>query len=193
MAQNTNVWPAIVTVAAILLILNSLVIFYAVPNEVAVNVDFSEVNENLVALNDKVVGLQVTENETEVLPIIVLTKSEQEDEAIEDKAMELALESVDSRDFKKAVFDLLVTENRNIESYKDITEVKIVESEVDENEVVFDVKIYYYLDGDEDETERARFNEFTIEVDDLDFDDDFEDAEVIEDYLDNLTVLRIYD
>ena len=67
MAQNTNVWPAIVTVAAILLILNSLVIFYAVPNEVAVNVDFSEVNENLVALNDKVVGLQVTENETEVL------------------------------------------------------------------------------------------------------------------------------
>lgn len=64
--------------------------------------------------------------------------------------------------------------------------------DVDDNEVTLDLKVYYFLDGDEDETEKARLEEFVVVIDDLDFDDDFEDAEVDEDYLDSLVVKKIY-
>jgi len=123
------------------------------------------------------------------LPEYMLTQSEFENNATEAEALRLATESVDSRDFKKAVFDLL----EDVESYKDISEIKFVDVDVDGNEVSFDIKVYYFIDGDEDETFKARLNEFTVNVNDLDFDDDFEDAEVDEDYLDNLTVKKVYE
>lgn len=122
-----------------------------------------------------------------------LTKSEYEDEADEAKALELASNELTSRDLKKAIYNALIVEGVNIEDYKDITEIKVIDEDVDGDEVEYDLKVYYMLDGDEDETESARLNEFTIEVDNLDFDDDYEDAEVNEDYLDTISVKRIYD
>ena len=121
-----------------------------------------------------------------------LTKSEYEDEADELKALELASNEINSRDLKKAIYDALVLEGVDIEDYKDITKIKVVDEDVDDNEVTYDLKVYYMIDGDEDETESARLNEFTIEVDHLDFDDEYEDAEVNEDYLDTISVKKIY-
>jgi len=131
----------------------------------------------------------VVNNVTFEIPDYIMSQSEFENSAIEAEALRLATESVDSRDFKKAVFDLL----EDVESYKDISEIKFVDVDVDGNEVSFDIKVYYFIDGDEDETFKARLNEFTVNVNDLDFDDDFEDAEVDEDYLDNLTVKKVYE
>ncbi len=121
-----------------------------------------------------------------------LTKSEYEDEADEIKALELASNELDSRDLKKAIYNALLDEEVDIESYKDITRIKVVDEDVDGDEVSYDLKVYYMIDGDEDETESARLNEFTIEVDHLDFDDEYEDAEVNEDYLDTISVKKIY-
>lgn len=123
----------------------------------------------------------------------ILNKNEYEEEITEAKALEMALAEIDSRDFKKAVFNALEDCGVEIDSYKDITKLKVMDSDVDGNEVEIDVKVYYFLDGDEDETEKARLEEFTIEIDDLDFDDDFSEAEINEDYLDNLVVLKVYD
>ncbi len=121
-----------------------------------------------------------------------LTKSEYEDQADELKALELASDEINSRDLKKAIYDALVVEGVDIENYKDITKIKVVDEDADGNEISYDLKVYYMLDGDEEETESARLNEFTIEVNDLDFDDNYEDAEVNEDYLDTISVKKIY-
>ena len=120
----------------------------------------------------------------------VLTKAEFEDEAIEDEALRLAIESVGSRDFKKAVFEALVDFGVDIESYKDITEITNVEdAEIkNNNKVEFDLKVYYFIEGDDDEEYKTRLDEFKVKVNDLDFDEDFDDAEVNEDYMDSLIV-----
>ena len=119
---------------------------------------------------------------------------EYEDDMTEAKAEEMATAEIDTRDFKKAVYGALTSEEWGVDldSYKDITELKVMDVDVDDNEVTLDLKVYYFLDGDEDETEKARLEEFVVVIDDLDFDDDFEDAEVDEDYLDSLVVKKIY-
>ena len=198
----TKVWPAILIACTILFVLNTCIIFYAVSDNSA-DADLATVEANIVALEEKIDSMVAVE-EIAVEDVVAeegdatdmsftLTKSEYEDELTEATALELATDSVMSRDFKKAVYDLLVLELRDIEDYKDITEIRILDADVDDDEVTFDVKVYYLIDGDEDETERARLDEFDVIIDDLDFDDDFDDAEVDDDYMDSLVLLNVYD
>ncbi len=169
------------------------------PRDVEAEVDFSAQNARLTALEGSINELtEATSVEPEAeeeadLGSFRLSKSEFEDEALEAEALALATESVESRDFKKAAYFALLEAEVDIDGYKDITEVRVLDTDVDEDEVEFSVKLFYFLDDDEDETERARLVDFTVVVDDLDFDDDFEDGEVDEDYLDHLEVLRIYE
>lgn len=204
MEKNTTgvTWLAILMGALLVVQLFGFYIVNSNKNEVNVDLSGIATKTDVEGLKTDVAtiqsGLEVlnTETETEVSTesgAYVITKNDFEEKATEDKALELATESINSRDFKKAVFDLLVTEGRNIEDYKHITEIKILDSEADDDEVTFDIKIYYYIDGDEDETERARLDEFKVTIDKLEFDDDFEDAEVDDSYMDLLTVKNIYD
>ena len=125
------------------------------------------------------------------LPDYLLSQSEFEAEAEEAQALELALDSVESRDFKIAVFDALVLFGEDIEDYKDIESI-IYEFDVDGNEIEFSkVKVYYFIDGDVDESQKGLMNEFTVEVDDLDF-DDLSEAEVDETFLDSLAIAKVY-
>ena len=119
----------------------------------------------------------------------ILTKEEFEDETTEAMALELATESVESKAFKRAVYDALVTYGVDIYSYKDITEIQVLDVEVKNNlKVKFDVKVFYFIEDDESEEYKSRLDVFKVTVDDLDFDDDFDDAEVDESYLTGLTV-----
>lgn len=125
-----------------------------------------------------------------------LTKEEFEKQATEDKALELATDSVNSRDFKKAIYNLLVNSSKpvydlNIESYKDITEVRVKDSEADGDEVDFEVVVYYFTDDDEDNKMKAYLDGFQVTVDHLDFDENFTDAEVDEGYFDLLNVSKV--
>jgi len=159
-----------------------------------VTVFFGIASQNVKVITEKVyVNNTIVEYEAPVIPEFILSESEFEDKAIEAQALIFAQESVDSRDFKKAVFDALEAYGEDIEDYKDITEFSIVDIDVDGNEVSFDVKVYYFIDGDEDEAYKARLNEFTVEVDELDFDDNFVDATINEDYLDSLSVKKVYE
>lgn len=171
--------------------------------EITATVDLSAQNSQINALTSQIVSLQ---NQVSAMPTqssveetecadgdYVLNKEEFEEEAIESKALELADESVNSRDFKKAVFYALEDVGSGIESYRDITQIKILDSDVDRNEVTYKVKVYFFIDGDEEETGKARLDEFTVEVNDLDFDEDFVDAEVDEGYLDSISVDTFYE
>ncbi len=119
-----------------------------------------------------------------------------EDVSEEAEAERLVLEELDTRDFKKAVFDALVDFNESIESYRHITDIVVKDLDVDyedeEAEVTVDVKVYYYIDGDDEENERARFEEFTVLVTDLDEDEDFADSSIDEDSYLPLVVNKVY-
>ena len=119
---------------------------------VEATVDLSEQNTRLDSLEGTVQELvdkptsEVVEGEAVDLQpgSFVLSKSEFEDEAIEAEALRLAIESVESRDFRKAAFDALVNFSVDIDSYKDITEVRIIDTDFDEylDEVEFKVKLH---------------------------------------------------
>lgn len=104
---------------------------------------------------------------------------------------ELVLSEIATKDFKEAVFDLLSSED--IEDYKDIYKLRVKDVSVDlddqEAEVEVELKVYYYLDGDTEETGKALLTAY-FEVEDLDEDESFIDAEV-EDY--TLDLEKIYE
>ncbi len=177
----------------VLMLLAGIFVGYALddPETKVIEVDKIVYQEKVLVERIEVPG--VCNVSDEVSGDYALTKSEYEDEADEAKALELASNELTSRDLKKAIYAALVVEGVDIEDYKDITRIKVVDEDVDGDEVSYDLKVYYMIDGDEDETESARLNEFTIEVDHLDFDDNYEDAEVNEDYLDTISVKKIYD
>jgi len=147
--STAGLWTIVGIVVLMGLINICTVISYAVSDETNASVDLSGVEDKLIVLDQKIDNITINE----VAEEFVLTKTEHEDDATEAKALELATESVLSRDFKKAVFEALENEGRDIEDYKDITKIKIVDVDVDGDEVEFDVKVYYCIDGDEDETE----------------------------------------
>ena len=123
-------------------------------------------------------------------PDYVLTQSEYEERAEENYAKELFLDSIESRDFKDAVFEAL-SHDEPVDSYEDITNIKY-EYDVDYNEIeVKNLKVYYFIDGDEEENEKALFDDFTVEIDNLDF-EDLSESEINEDYLTNLLVNKVY-
>lgn len=200
----------LVWVISVLLIFNVFAVGLAVNNDVEVEatVDFSEQNARLESVESGLQELSDSLNAEEEIPGLetgayTLTEEEFEDNALEAEALRLATEDVESRDFRKAAFLTLnehlltgCTLNSSIDclvdSYKDVT-IVVRDSDVDGNEVEFSIKLNYFLDEDEDEDERARLVDFTVVVEDLDFDDDFEDGSVVEDYMDNLEILRVYD
>jgi len=203
-SDNRSVWPA-VGVIALLFVIGVLYVSYKIDNAepaeakvdlsgVAKISDLSNLENKFDEFVNKSTGTSVASGSYS------LTEKEFEDNAIEEKALELAMESVNSKDFKKAIYALLVNETHptnntvydfDIESYKDITEVKIREADVDDDEVEFEVVIYYFDDDDEDNAMKAYLENFVVQVEDLDFDDEFEDASVNEDYLDNLIINKV--
>ena len=119
-------------------------------------------------------------------PEYMISEEDYEKNLQEAEALRLATEEVESSDFEELVYDALVLipstdDGAGIEDEDDITEIRIVDSEVilvgESSDVTFDVKVYYFIDGDEEEDFRARLLTFTVDVDELVIDDDFEDAE----------------
>jgi len=108
-------------------------------------------------------------------------------------AEDLALDELNTKDFKREVARKLVHEGEDVEDYHDIDRIVVKDSEVDvvgtDGTVTLELKVYYVLDGDEEETARARLKA-EFEVVDLDEDDNYEDAEV-DDY--ELEVVKVYE
>ena len=212
MTENKGILGALALGVVLVVLFNGIAFAYFAPD----NSDLSGVDEKLDTLielatpiinegtvpitEDVIEDVEVEEDVSETTFLYEQSYEYERDET-EAEALELATESIESRDFKKAVYDLLVNDTGlntiaivNIDDYKDITEIDVLDIDFNgKKKVTFELKVYYFLDGDEDETERARLEEFTILINDLEFDDDFEDAEVDDSYMDTLTLQRIYD
>jgi len=190
-----SAWPAAVIVGVVLLI--ALVyglsaINSNVKNLETPNVDLTSV-VNAIDTNSEKIDLLII---SQAFPSTeyTLTKGEYEKDVIEAKALELATEFTNSKEFKKLVFNALVVSNETIESYKHITQIKFGDTDVSCSDTCIidfeDVKVYYYVDGDDEETEKALLEDFKVEVNDVDFDDEFVDAEVKEDL--TLEISKVY-
>ena len=186
-----------------------------------VNAKLDALGAGQVALDLRVAGLETPAPvEGEEVPVApgsyMRNQAEYENDMSEVEALKLAEESVnlDDRDFRKALFKALnlyydginngdyfgCVNDSNldcpVDDRDDITEIKY-DTDVDvgdeEAKVEFDkFRVWYFIDGDEEETEKAKLKDFVVTVDDLEFNDDFEDAEVNEEYMENLAVLKVY-
>jgi len=117
----------------------------------------------------------------------------------EELAEQLALDELEDEDFKEWLVDeLLETDEIEDIDEDDITKIDIRDLEVthlalfpnDETAIVeIKAKVYFNNYGDDDENEVVRVY-FEFEVEDLDFDEDYEDAEVT-DY-GNYELLKCY-
>lgn len=205
MTQETKlVWPT--ALVAIVLLVSALLWGFASVNSnikdlQAPIVDLTPVVDAVNDLNDKVDTLTTSLGTTDATKLDYIYAKESESDVTEAKALELATEFVNSKDFKKLAFETLevcTDEKCDVEEYKDITQVKIDETNVDRvgksdtYTVEFvKVKVYYFVDGDEEETEKVLLEDFTVTVDNVDFDKNFEDAEV-DDSLTTLVVAKVY-
>jgi len=127
-----------------------------------------------------------------------LNKGEYEAEQTEAKAEELALEELSTKDFKKELVNFFELHEVDVESYRDIEEVVVKDTNVDvDNEdatVEFELKISYFEDGDDDEEDLVKAKILvTFEIEDLNFDEEFEDAEVVEYCGNSFELIKFYD
>ena len=207
-ADQTSVIWAIVIAATILLVV-SLFSVSSINN----NLKLIDVDEDAIA-DAVLAGIEVPEYpDMPEFPEYMITEKEYEENLMEGEAKRLVLLEIDSRDLKKAVFKALNLYYNNtvdgsyegcllnttidcpLENYRHITKIVVKDIDLDYVEVsdeeagfTVDLKVYYYVDGDDEEDFKARLEvDFTVE--DLVIEDDFEDAEVD---IEDLVVERVY-
>ncbi len=113
------------------------------------------------------------------------------------RAYDLSLEELNSRDGKREIVRVLNAEGENVESYRDIESIVVKDFDVDVNrddaEVDFELKVYYFNDDDSDDDERVAAKlEVTVEVEELDEDDNYEDAEAVEIDAEDFNFVKFY-
>lgn len=180
----------ILSVLAIaVLVLSSFLIGYAV-----------KAPEKEIQFIEKEVVSQVLDEETAAKINFLYGEATKEDRIeakMTAKVLEESRAEISSRDFKKAVFEALVDFGETVEEYQDITEIKILDENVEGDEVVVKIKVFYFIDGDEVEKKEARFEDLTFKLVDYEVDEDdeedidFSDAEI--EILDDVEVRRVYD
>jgi hypothetical protein len=119
-------------------------------------------------------------------------KDKQDKELQNETAKALVLDEINTKAFRIAIFDLLVEEGRDIDSYKDvtITSVVIKDAEVDGEDAVVtvEIKVNFIEFGDEDESFKAVIKA-VFEVESLDL-EELDDA-TLGDF--ELELLRVRD
>jgi len=149
---------------------------------VLANLPASEPSETEVLDNDK-------------LDILI---SELTINAEEAKAEELALAEIETRNFKRALQNHLNDNGSSIDSYKDIEVILVKDIEIDisgdDAEVELELKVSYFEDGDDDADDIVKAKtKVILEIKDLDEDEDFEDAEIVDYDKTAFSLIKFYD
>ena len=204
MNEQKSVWPAAIVIM-LLLVCATFWITYAVQNK-NIEVDTSkfatkdDLNNGLVALNQNTqAAIQANANTNANTNEVVVTDRANEaynkilvEDDKKSTALNLANSELATISFKKDVFYIL-EENTSIENYKEITNFKVIDSDTevdgDEAVVTFDMKVYYFIDGDDEETQKAKI-EVVCTINGLDEDEDFADAEA---ECEEVSLLKIYE
>jgi len=118
-----------------------------------------------------------------------------EEDLTDEKAKELVIDEVEDNDFEESIFDKLfisIESKTDIEDEDDITQIVVKDIDVTgigkTRTVEVDAKVYYFIDGDKEETEKARITAI-FEVTNLDVDEEYDDAKV---ELVSLTIDKVY-
>lgn len=133
-------------------------------------------------------------------PDFVLSEEEYDENLMETEAERLVIDELDSKNFRELLMDELndkiallngsenEQEELEIDSYRDIEDIysvdmedAVVDIDAETGEVKVEFKVKYTLDDDEDLVGKARVT-VTYDVDELVVEDEFEDAEVDEDF-----------
>jgi len=200
-ANNGSIIATIVVCAVLL----GLLMFASQPEAVVVPTasEIAALISIPTALTAPAAPAVVPEMNKTTFPNYVLDKDDYEEDLMEKEAERLVMTELNSRDFKKGLRDKIQTviealsdtdneqEGLEIENYKDIEDIYSIDMKdatafnVDEDDgnatVEVEFKVRYILDDDEDLIGKARIT-VTYAVDELVIDDDFEDAEVDEDF-----------
>jgi len=184
-------------VTAVLVIVSLLLSFGAYTKDVDVN--NLNLERQISALDKKIdAGLSVNVDMTDGPKTDAIYDEIFKNDAYKSLGETLALNEIDSKDFKKVVRSAINAEleDTEIESYKDIDQIVVKDIEtliVDENvNVELDLKVYYHVDDDDDEEGRAKIST-TITVEDAANEDekDRDDAEIDKDYI--IDIDKIYE
>ena len=181
------------TVIAFIILLIGSFTWYAPDEQAEVNVDIptaQEIADLIVFPSNNITG--ITDNDK----LDEIHRELFKEDSAENIAEELVMDEMDTRDFKRDLIDFLMDEVPLLEDmdYKDVEsyDIRDVDVDLDGEEAIVEVEFKVYVSnyGDDDEEEVARL--FVIfEVEDLDEDKDYEDAEV-NDYSE-FELLRFYD
>lgn len=213
---NNKIWPVAVVAILALVVCTGIILWSmpAIPSTIEAKVDNSALMASIDNLNTKVNDLSIAVSNipttTPTIEAPTIPSSEKIDQIYNEvldkdlktvKAEELINEEITSRDFKKAIKKAIVSYcedplnecDSDIEDYKDITDIVIsdidtrVRREIANSEVI--LKVYYFVDGDEEEIQKAKIS-VTFEVTGLDPDEDYIDAEVVDEY--EPVVVKVY-
>lgn len=194
--ENKNLLYSVLVIQTILLILGGLAYFAEAPVAETPVVPAAVISDQDKA--DIVNGVldnlpEVEEVETEVVNVNERLASAADEilreQDKEDLAEKLAREyvSLDNEDFVKELVDALNEAGADIDDEDDVSKIAIrkdvnVDVDGDEATVKFEqIKVWYYNDGDSDEEDLVRAKvSLTLVVEDLDEDDNYEDAEVVD-------------
>lgn len=179
MVTSSNIWPVVGIVLALLVGVFSGAYFIK-PDAVAPIV----VNTTSVAYDDSAVKASLNDTNAK---LDALSKETLKDDLKESYAKELVYDEVQSRDFAKEM-RLFLNDELNasgnsdvVEDYKDVFDIVVKDSDWTvsgtDASVELELKVYFYLDGDEDASNYALVYA-SLSVSDLEEDDDYEDAEV---------------
>ncbi len=199
--QKPVIWT--VVIASIVLLVAGIFAVASVNSSIALN---TQVLSNIEFPTAAAIAglITIPEIVQPEFPDYMLSEDEYEENLMEAEAEKLALAELDSKEFRERLLGLINAEilangndieqeNLEIESYKDIEDVYSVDVEdvaifgVNKARVEINFKVKYVLDDDEDLVGKARVT-ITYKVIELDVDDEFEDAEVKE----NFTLNDIY-
>ncbi len=188
----TVVIASVILLIALIFVASSINSSIALNNQALSNIEFP----TAAAIAGLITIPEIVQPE---FPDYMLSEDEYEENLMEDKAEELALDKVDmSKSFRNLIQTALNDSNEKVENYKDIEEiysVKVKDVNVTGETAVVEIefKVKYFNEGefdeDEEELERAKLL-VTINVEGLVFDDDFEDAES---EVSEFEVIRIYE
>ena len=135
--------------------------------------------------------------EEEILDIV------SEEDRQEDFARGLFEEEIEDKSFKQILQDIINAElaarnsSSEVESWRDIDVVKVTDLDIDvsgdDADIDAEIKVWFFLDGDDDDEDRekAKF-EVSLEVIDLEVDDDFDDAEIDDYDEENFEFVKFY-
>jgi hypothetical protein len=177
--KSNSVWPAALLISALLIVgflATGFTINTAIKdNAKTSNVDLKPLTDAISVTNGKIDSLitSLTPTAGEVTGVVAT-----ESDAEEEKALALATAYLSEDDFLDALVDALDVEISGLD--KDDVTVEVLDADVTKGLIKDVYRVTFKLKVLEDGDKIAKVSDVLLKVENVDYDDEFEDAEVVE-------------